>query len=328
MFRTIYAAFAFILLTSAFAYSQNVAPTPVTAPMTPPSLETIITEAHKQSEAYRESFRNLLAEETKTFEEFDKNGNLEDKTTVKSNFLVYQSGKDAKVTTELRNVVEVNGKLVPNSQQRSNDFLGELEKETTFERELKKIQSESSKYDKTLEVYGFTLNEAVILRPKIRPFVDFRMLGTENYQGSEVYVIGYQQTKKSPHIIVNDKSTVSEAPYFEYKIDVPGTLKNADKFLRGKLWIDAKTFQLRREEHELTVQADTPLVVLSSNFEYQPSDYGLFVPKRIFVTFYELRKQKSDGKFASVKDTSLNFDYSKFRQTNVEVKILDDTDDD
>jgi hypothetical protein len=328
MFRTIYAALAFILLTSAFGYSQNATPTPVTTPMTPPSLETILAEAQKQSEAYRESFRNLLAEETKTFEEFDKNGNLDGKTTVKSNFLVYQSGKDAKITTELRNVVEVNGKLVPNSQQRSNEFLSELGKETTFERELKKIQSEGSKYDKTLEVYGFTLNEAVVLGPKVRPFVDFRMLGTENYQGSEVYVVGYQQTKKSPYILVNDKSTMSDAPYFEYKIDVPGALKNADKFLRGKLWIDAKTFQVRREEQELTVQADAPLVVLSSNFEYQSSDYGLLVPKRIFVTFYELRKQKSDGKFVSVKDTSVNFDYSKFRRTNVDVQIIDDAGED
>jgi phenylacetate-coenzyme A ligase PaaK-like adenylate-forming protein len=52
--------------------------------MTPPNLETILAEAQKQSEAYRESFRNLLAEETKTFEEFDKNGNLDEKT-VRSN---------------------------------------------------------------------------------------------------------------------------------------------------------------------------------------------------------------------------------------------------
>jgi hypothetical protein len=64
---------------------------------------------------------------------------------------------------------------VPNSQQRSNEFLGELGKETTLEKELKKIQSEGSKYDKTLEVYGFTLNEAIVLNPKIRPFVDFQI---------------------------------------------------------------------------------------------------------------------------------------------------------
>jgi hypothetical protein len=326
MCKSIFVAFALVLLNSAFIFAQDAAPTP---PMTQmqPNLETILSEAQKQTEAYRESFRNLLAEETKTFEQFDKNGNLEDKTVVKSNFLVYQSGRDAKITTELRNVVEVNGKLVPNSQQRSNEFLSELEKEKTAEKELQKIQSEGSKYDKTLEVDGFTLNEAIVLNPKIRSFVDFKLLGAENYQGSEVYVVGYQQTKKSPYIVVNEKTTVSGSPVFDFKIDVPGALKNADKFVRGKLWIDAKTFQIRREENELTVQAQEPVVLLSSIFEYQPSDYGLLVPKRIFVTFYDLKKQKGDGKFAAVKDTSVNFDYSKFRQTNVEVQILDDVED-
>lgn len=325
MSKTIFAAFAFTLLTSAFAFAQT-APAPAMTPPTP-NLETILSEAQKQSAAYRESFRNLLAEETKTFEEFDRDGNLDEKTTVKSNFLVYQSGKDAKVTTELRNVVEVDGKLVPNSLQRSNEFLGELGKATTLEKELKKIQSESSKYDKTLEVYGFTLNEAIVLSPKIRSFVDFKLLGAENYQGNEVYVVSYQQMKKSPYVIVNDNSLATGEPGFDFKIDVPGALKNADKFLRGKFWIDAKTFQIRREEQELTVQAPEPLVLLTANFEYQSSDYGLLVPKRIFVTFYELKKQKGAGKFAPVKATSVNFEYSKFRQTNVEVKILDDTED-
>jgi hypothetical protein len=86
---------------------------------------------------------------------------------------------------------------------------------------------------------------------------------------------------------------VSGNPAFEFKIDVPGALKNADKFLRGKLWIDAKTFQIRREEQELTVQAQEPVIVLSSIFEYQSSDYGLLVPKRIFVTFYDLKNKKA-----------------------------------
>lgn len=326
MSKTIFAALAFILLTSAYAFAQT-APTPTMTPMAPPNLETILSEAQKQSEAYRESFRNLLAEETKTFEEFDRDGNLEDKTTIKSNFLVYQSGKDAKITTELRNVVEVDGKLVPNSQQRSNEFLGELEKETTLEKELKKIQSAGSKYDKSIEIDGFTLNEAVVLNPKIRLAIDFKLIGAENYQGSEVYVVSYQQTKKSPYVVVNDNLPATGELGFDFKVDVPGALKNADKFLRGRLWIDAKTFQLRREEQELTVQTPEPMVLLSSIFEYQSSDYGLLVPKRIFVTSYQLRKQKGNGKFAPVKDTSVNFDYSKFRQTNVEVKILDDTED-
>jgi hypothetical protein len=317
MFRPIFAVFIFILLSFAYGMAQNSA-------QTSPNLETILSEAQKQSEFYRETFRNLLAEETKIFEEFDKNGNSEQRTAVKSDFLVYQSGKNANITTELRNVIEVNGKPVPNSQKRSNDFLAELEKETTLEKELNKIQREGSKYDKTIEVEGFTLNEAVVLSPNIRPFFDFKLLGTENYQGNDVFVISYQQTKKSPYNVVNGKESASNEAGFNFALDIPGALKNNDTFLRGKLWIDAKNFQLRREEQELTVNAPAPQTLLTSNFEYQPSNYGIMVPKTISVTTYQLKKQKADGSYIPVRDTNVNFDYSKFRQTNVEVKILDD----
>jgi hypothetical protein len=318
MFKTIFAVFALILFNFAAAFAQEV-PAPIQ-----PNLETILLEAQKQTEFYRETFRNLIADETKTFEEFDKNGNSGERTSVKSNFLVYQSGKDAKVTSELRNVVEVDGKPVPNSQKRSGEFLAELEKASTLEKELQKLQNEGSKYDKTIEVYGLTLEEGTVLYPKIRPYFDFKLLGTENFGGSQVYVVGYQQTKKSPYLILNGKETVSGEPAFNFQLDIPGALKNNDVFLRGKLWIDAQTFQLRREQQELTVSAPDPVVMLSTNFEYQTSDYGILVPKSISVIFYELKKQKSDSRFVPVKDSSVNLEYSKFRQTNVEVKILDD----
>jgi hypothetical protein len=304
-------------MNSAFAFAQN---TPVVAP----NLETILSEARKQSESYREAFRNLLAEETKTFEEYDKNGNVDEQTTVKSNFLVYQSGRDAKVTTELRNIIEVDGKPVPNSQKRSSEFLSELEKTTTLEKELRKIQSEGAKYDKTIEAFDLTLNQATVLDPKIRPYFDFKLIGTENYKGNEVYVIGYHQTKKSPYNRVNEKMSSEGETGFNFEINIPGALKNNEKFLRGKLWINAETFQLWREEQELTVQTPEPVILLSSFSEYQSSDYGLLVPKTISITIYELKKQKGDGRFVPVKDSTVNFDYSKFRQTNVEVKILDD----
>ncbi|MDQ3131690.1 MAG: hypothetical protein M3Q99_13145 [Acidobacteriota bacterium] len=317
MFRIIFIVLGFILLNSAFVPAQDTA-------QSSPNLEIILSEAQKQTEFYRETFRNLLAEETKVFEEFDKNGNSDEQTAVKSNFLVYQSGKNANVTTELRNVIEVNGKLVPNSQKRSGDFLAELEKTTTLEKELNKIQREGSKYDKTIEVYGLTLNEAIVLSPNIRSFFEFKLLGAENYQGNDVYIVSYQQTKKSPYNVVNGKNSVSNEAGLNFELDIPNALKNNDAFLRGKLWIDAKNFQLRREEQELIVNSPAPLTLLTTNFEYQPSNYGILVPKTISVTTYELKKQKADGKFIPVKQTNVNFDYSKFRQTNVEVQILDD----
>jgi hypothetical protein len=318
MKKTIFAAALAVLALNFYAArAQNPA-----IPAAP--LETVLTEAQKQTDNYRETFRNLLADETKIFEDFDKNGASDSRTTVRSNFLVYQSGKNASVTTEMRNVTEVNGKPVGDSQKRAGEFLSELEKEKTLEKELQRIQKESSRYDKTWEVYGLTLNQAVALAPNLRPFFDFKMLGTESYQGTEVYVVSYQQTKKSPYNTLNGKDSNGAELTLNFRLDVPGELKKNDNFLRGKLWIDAKTYQIWREERELTIQSGEPLVLLSNVFEYQASDYGILVPKIIALTVFNIKKEKGGDRFVSVKDASINFEYSKFRQTNVEVRILDD----
>ena len=97
---------------SAFAQDMQTMPSPQPTP-SPPSLDTILGEAAKQTENYRETFRDLLATETKTFERYEKNGDLDDRTKVESNFFVYQSSKDGKTSSELRNVVKVDDELVP-----------------------------------------------------------------------------------------------------------------------------------------------------------------------------------------------------------------------
>jgi hypothetical protein len=326
MKKSIFAALTIFLIGAVNILAQTPVlkpnPAPVVSQSPLPPLSKILEETLKQSENYRETFKNLLADELKTFEEFDKKGNSDKKSTVKSSFLVYQSGRNAKTTAELRNVLEVNGKLIPDSQKRGEEFLAELDKQTTLESELKKLEKESSKYDNSWTVYGLTLNEAVSLAPNLRPNFDFKLLGTENYQGNEVYVVSYQQTKITPNITVDNKNLSPDQFYLSFGLDLPGSLKKEGVFLRGKLWIDAKTFQIWREEQELTAQIAEPLVILSTIFEYQTSDYGILVPKNIVLTVFNAKK---DGnKYYTVKDTTIGFEYSKFRQTNVDVKILDE----
>jgi hypothetical protein len=311
-----------IFITAAIFFINAVA---VFAQNTAAPLETILSESQKQTEFYRETFKNLLADELKTFEEFDKKGNSDKKTTVKSSFLVYQSGKDSKTTAELRNVLEVNGKLIPDSQKRGEEFLAELDKQTTPEKELKKLESEGLKYDKTWRISGLTLNQAVALAPNLRQFFDFKLIGTENFQGADVYLVSYQQTKKSPNILINEKDDTTRGEVtVSFNFDVPGELKKSNLFLRGKLWIDAKTFQIRREERELTAQTAEPIVLVSNIFDYQTSDYGILVPKNISLTIFNAKKEKNGDRYAPVRDTNISFEYSKFRQTNVEVKIIDE----
>ena len=134
-----------------------------------PSLEEILNEAEKQTLNYQETFRNLLAVESKTFVDFDKNGLEKKRNKVEADFLVYQSSKNAKISFELRNVKSVEGKPIPNSQKNADTFFAELNKTSTLRSELEKIQKTSSRYDKNFDISGLTLYEGIILSQNLRP---------------------------------------------------------------------------------------------------------------------------------------------------------------
>lgn len=301
---------------TSFACGQNEPPT-----INP---EMIVKRAAEQTIVYEEEFKNLLAKETKTVERFDKNGTAKDRTIVESNFIVYQSLRDKKVISEFRNIIKVDDKIVANSEKTPDEFFLQIQKTGSVEKELEKVQKESSRYDKNLEIQGLTLLQAPILSDNLRPYFDFQLVGTETIQGNEVFIISYRQTKKSPYISINEKNTKTNELSLNFGLDVPGSLKKSDVFLRGRLWIDQKTFQLWREERELTAQTENPVVILKTDFEYQPSDYGILVPKQIVLSQFDVKNGKQKNTYTSAKNTQVNFDYSRFTKANVEVKILDD----
>ncbi len=312
--------FIVFVLSAVSVFAQNMQP----PPPTPANLNTILNEAAKQSAVYSETFKDLLATETKTFERYDNSGVTKNRTKIESNFFVYQSSKNEKVSSELRNVVKVNDELVPESQARADRFLGELQKTSTVEKELEKIQDESLRYDKTFRIIGLTLFEGITLTENLRPFFNFNLLGTENYQGREVYVVSYRQTRKSPFITINEKKTKEPGLRGDFDINLPGSLKKADKFLQGKLWIDAQTFQIWREERQIAVQTAAPIVAQETVFEYQPGDYEILTPKKIIFTEYNIKKNSNKNEFTTVKNAQVTFDYSEFKKTDVDIQILDD----
>jgi hypothetical protein len=318
---------AIFILSSVSVFAQDTQPMTMPQPSpqpSPASLDTILNEAAKQTLNYRETFRDLLATETKTFEKYKKDGNPDDTTKVESNFFVYQSSKDGKTSSELRNVTKVNDKPVPDSQSRADRFLGELQKAKTVEKELEKIQDESLRHDKSIRISGFTLFEAIVLAENLRPNFEFNLDGTENYQDGDVYVVSYRQTRKTPFITVNEKATNETGLKADFDVSVPGSLKKTDKFLQGKLWIDAQTFQLVREQRQVVVQTSPPIIVQETVFEYERSQYEIFVPKKIIFTDYTVKKGSGKNNFTTLKNARMTFDYSEFKRTNVDIEILDD----
>jgi hypothetical protein len=89
--------------------------------------------------------------------------------------------------------------------------------------------------------------------------------------------------------------------------------------MRGKFLIDAATFRLWREEREITIQPDgaaAPLVVVREDFDFQRSDFGLLVPKKITHTHYWAKTREN----AAIKEIQVKFEYSKFTKPDVEIK--------
>ncbi|CAN5786911.1 hypothetical protein BH20ACI4_BH20ACI4_32920 [soil metagenome] len=315
--------FIIFILSAISAFAQDMQTMPSPSP-TPPNLDTILSEAAKQTENYRETFRDLLGVETKTFERYEKNGDLDDQTKVESNFFVYQSSKDGQTSSELRNVIKVDNELVPDSQARADRFLGELQKTKTVEKELEKIQDEGLRYDKNFIISGLTLYQAIPLVENMRPYFEFNLTGAENYRGREAYLVSYRQTRKSPFITIDEKKSNEPGLKADFDLNLPGSLKKKNKFLQGKLWIDAQTFQILREEREIVVQAASPLVMQKAVFEYEPSEYEIFVPKKITFTDYNVKKGANKNDLIPYKFAQVTFDYSKFKKTDVEIEILDD----
>ncbi len=321
MFRKIIYAAILTALTAIFTFAQTPSPMPTPQPSpTPVSLKTILTEAEKQTIAYRENFANLLAEEAKVFEKYDKKGKAGDKRTVESNFLVYQSAKDANSISEYRNVTRVDGKTVGNNEKRAEDFFEKVLKSTTADKELERIREENSRYDKNLVINGITLNQAVVLAAHIRPFFDFKIVGREQFEGREMFVVSYQQKSKSPYISVNEDNK-SDKLFIEFDVDTPGSVKELSALLRGELWIDAETYDVWRERRELTVQptgAANPFVVIEISFDYQKSENIGITPKRIVLINYALKRK--DEELKVLKQTQATFEYTKFTKSDVEVK--------
>ncbi len=289
------------------------------------TIEAILPEAEKQAINYQDTFTNLLGEETKTFEDFDKNGKAKNSRLIVSNFIVYQSIKDPNIITEYRNITKVGGKSVGDTDKRIQDFFEKLGKSVSIEQELERIQKENSRYDKNLEISGFTLLQAPILLEHIRPSFDFRLDGNETIEGNDVFVITYQQKSKSPYIFFNQEKPVSDKIFINYSVDLPDSLKDsANPLMNGKLWIDAKTFQVWREERRFTIQpleSKNPVTVVENEFEYQKSDLGILTPKKITLTDYAVKNKKKE--ISAVKDSKATFEYKNFSKADVEVKSGD-----
>ena len=87
---------------------------------------------------------------------------------------------------------------------------------------------------------------------------------------------------------------------------------------RGRLWLDAATYRLRRARFEFAgvhPALPAPVQLLGYESTYAESRFGIHVPERTVVEYYENRKSKAKPVFAMTARTT--YTYGPFRQFGV-----------
>lgn len=284
-----------------------------------PTLAEIIDQAARQRTAYQDVFKNLLSRETKTFEIYGKKGDVKKTRSVVSTFLVYQLTKDAERISEFRNVKAVDGRQLENTEDRAKNLFEAVSKAESSEKELDRIENESQRFDEDIAVTGQTLFQAVTLADNLRPFFDFTLDGKAAIDGNQVYAVSYRQTNSTPYISADPRRVVGD---HRLSVSNDAGLKMSGDLgerLSGKLWIDAATYQVRREMRTFTLQPPgfpRPVTLAETTFEYQKSDFGILTPKRITHVQYLI---SADDK-SSRKEAAIIFLYDNFTRPDVEVK--------
>jgi hypothetical protein len=281
-----------------------------------PPIETILTSAAEQRNAYINEFRNLLSQETKTFEIYDKNGAPKKKRVIVSTFIVYQSPTNNSIG-EFRNIVSVDGRKVENADKRAQEFFEEIAQLERSAREWERIEKEGSRYDETISINGLTLFQAVVLAENIRPAFEFKLEGTEMFDSRQVYVVSYKQVRASKYISMDPNRIVGDGkPELVYDLQLD---ENAVARVTGRFWIDAETFQIRKEERRVVTQdnaSSPPNVATETTLEYQNSPFTILTPKRLTFTQHRPAKTGREPR----KELSITFDYENFTKPDVEVK--------
>lgn len=257
---------------------------------------------------YSDSFRDLTAEEKQSVELYDSSGRLIRRRNIVSDFIVYQSRFDKGVTAEYRNVREVDRVPVPGREERVLKLFKRLASSSNVNQELELISGEASRYNLNYSVQGYTLKQGLPLQKEVRGVFAFEIEGTGQVEGHEAVIIKYTQRAQSPQLKVD--------------LRFPSLPKGSESFYRGRLWLDARTAQIRREERELVLaipKIKEPLVLIRQEFHYTESKFDILVPQRITLTTLGSVKLDADRVASSTTGGHLIFEYGPFSRFNVTI---------
>lgn len=287
---------------------QDAARTSAAQSLTPAQLESFLDAAYARTTEYTTSFRDLTAEEKQSVELYDATGKLVRRRQIISDIIVYQSRFDKGVAAEYRNVREVDKVQVAGREERVLRLFKRLASSSSVNQELALISDEASRYDLNYSIHGYTLKQGLALQKEVRNVFAFEVEGREQVEGHETLVIKYTQRGPSQQLKVD--------------LRLPSLPKASDSFYRGRLWLDARTAQIRREERELVLtipQVKEQLVLIRQEFHYTASQFDILVPQRITLTTLGSIRLDKDRVASSTLGGRLVFEYGPFARFNVTI---------
>ncbi|HMQ03423.1 MAG TPA: hypothetical protein PKD26_05870 [Pyrinomonadaceae bacterium] len=279
-------------------------------------LEAVITAAARERSNYIDRFRDLISEEIRSFQVFDRQGRIRRSRTVISTFVVFQYGDRSDSIAEFRNIVSIDGRMAGKTEERAASFFTHLTNIRSAERTLERIEKEGSRSDLDYSINGLTLFQSVALAENLRPYFDFSMQEI-NVEGQRpLLAVSYRQKGDCPFILFGrDKVGVGSELKLVFDLG-DEALRKLSPRLNGVLWIDKETLRVVKEERRLNAanpKASGSRLISETIFEYVESDLGLNVPSTIFHTQF---RPKSPG----IKETTITFRYSSFSRPEVEIR--------
>jgi hypothetical protein len=266
----------------------------------PADLDQIVTRVLASNATYLQTFRNLVAEETKDIQQIDGSGRVKRRTIV-SDLVVYQPTRGEAPPVEYRDVRAVDGKPIAKRSERALDVIQRAMRAESLKRELEVIDRENQRYDLNFRITEATINQGA-LGPQFRSDYLVEWVGREQVDGHDVVVLDYRAktTKPEKNGFIANLGATAIAP-------------------RGRLWADAASFQLRRDRFELVAfnsNLPEPLIFLRRDTTYRESRFGILTPQRIVGEWFN-RTGGTRQKPSLARVALLTYTYVAFRRFEV-----------
>ena len=270
----------------------------------PAEIDQWIARYKATGDEYAKIFLNLVAEETKVIETIDSSGRLNKQREIVSDVVAYQLSRSSGAhTAELRDVRSVDGKPVKSRDKRILELIQQAGKTDSIEKEIALINRESLRYDGDYRATNTTVYPGCF---NLRDHFRFEWAGRDQIGGSEVVVIDYREVGPSMATMSSEHKRMGLSAIF----------------LRGRLWLDATTAQLRQERCEIAgvhpaVSEPVTTVRLQRDNTHTDNSLGILTPKRVVIDYFQPRKTQKNQPPAFVPVSRTTLTYGRFRRFDV-----------